>query len=204
MKYLLSLTVIGLFLTGCSNEIEHKGEYSWIDDIDIFEEKVPNFFNVNGDFELSSLDQAALERLLKNAKGKGIENIRFMIVSNTPVPIEKQNAMSEYLKTKMAKAGFLNSRIIDSGVCIYKDAKKGVRVDILKYRIDRTNVDLWNEGVGDCDVEKNMPRYGATNNYNLEEMVANRADLISPRKYPGQRTDAAINAMSSLTTSSAK
>lgn len=204
MKYLLSLTAIGLLLTGCSNDSELKGEYSWIDSIDIKEEKVPNFFNVNADFELSSLDHAALERLLKNAKGKGIENIRFMIISNTSVPKDKQQAMSEYLRTQMSKAGFISSRIVDSGVCIYKDAKKGVRIDILKYSIDRTNVDLWNEKVGDCDVEKNMPRYGASNNYNLEEMIANKADLISPRKYAGQRTDAAINAVSTISASAAK
>lgn len=196
MKYFLSLTAVCLILTGCSER-----EFTSLSDfdeteIDITENKTSHFFAVNSNFEMSAGDLAKLEKLLKDSKGEGIENVGFMIVSNSPVLTAQKKSISERVKSKMMRAGFLDSRIVDSGVCIYKDAKKGVRVDVLKYDLQRTDTNLWDDSIGDCDTEKPLPSYRKATNYNLEEMIANSADLIAPRKYKGQKIEQAIKAMS--------
>ena len=203
MKYLLSgLTAVSLLLTGCSEQ-----ELMPIPDleeakIDITENKTSHFFAVDSNFQLSSADKTKLAKLLRDSKGEGIENVGFMIVSDSPVPKFKKIGLSNQVKSQMIRAGFLESRVVDSGTCIYKDAKKGVRVDVLKYDLQRTDVDLWNDSIGDCDPNKPLPRYGSAMNYNMEEMIANSADLIAPRKYKGQNTTQAIKAMSDMGSSS--
>ena len=203
MKYFLGLTACCLILTGCSSESRPTsfGDFEEAK-IDITENRVTHFFSVNNNFEMSASDLVKLEKLLKDSKGEGIENVGFMIVSNSPVLTAQKKAFSDQVKSKMIRAGFLESRIVDSGVCIYKDAKKGIRVDILKYDLQRTDVNLWNDYIGDCDMEKSLPRYGQAMNYNMEEMISNSADLIAPRKYKGQKTESAISAMGEMGSSS--
>lgn len=202
MKYLISLTACCLILTGCS-EIRHTSVSDFEEaKIDITENKVTHFFGVDNNFEMSADDLAKLEKLLKDSRGEGIENVEFMIISNSPVFVAQKKALSDQVKSKMIGAGFLESRIMDSGVCIYKDAKKGIRVDVLKYSLQSTDTSLWNDFTGDCDIEKSLPRYGRATNYNMEEMIANSADLISPRKYKGQKTEDAISAISETGSSS--
>lgn len=199
MKYFLSLTAIGLLLTGCSNEkVESSIKAFEEPEINITEHKFSHFFKVNNDFQMLASDKVKLEKLLRDSKGEGIENIGFMIVSNSPVLKTQRAKLITQIRSQMVKAGFLESRIVDSGICVYKDAEKGVRVDVLKYDLHKTETDLWTESIGDCDSEKNLPDYGKSMNFNLEEMIANSADLISPRKYKGQRTEDAIKAVGSV------
>jgi len=202
MKYFLSLTAIGLLLTGCSNEkVESSIKAFEEPEINITEHKFSHFFKVNNDFQMLASDKVKLEKLLRDSKGEGIENIGFMIVSNSPVLKTQRAKLITQVKSQMVKAGFLESRIVDSGICVYKDAEKGVRVDVLKYDLHKTETDLWTESIGDCDSEKNLPDYGKSMNSNLEEMIANSADLISPRKYKGQRTEDAIKAIGNVSSS---
>lgn len=198
MKHLVGLTAICLMLSGCSSNEFVNDPMLVHRQIDITENKVPTFFNVGNNFELSSGDKIALEKLLKEAKSKGIENVGFMIISDVPVPEERAVAVSDSIKNTMIRSGFMLSRIVDSGVCVYKDAKKGIRVDILKYDIKGSDASLWDYSIGDSDQDKTLPKLNVANNYNLEEMIANKADLISPRKYRGQKTESAVKAMSSV------
>ncbi len=199
MKYFVSLTAVCLLMTGCSTERENVSSYAYDEEkISIKENRTSHLFAVDDSFQMSEEDQVKLSQLLRDSKGRGIENVSFMITSNSPVAKFERVALSNQVRAQMEKAGFLDSRIIDSGICVYKDAKKGVRVDILKYDLKRTNVGEWDDSVGDCDIEKDLPNYGKATNYNTEEMVANPADLISPRKYKGQRATDAITAVSSL------
>ncbi len=198
MKYFVSLAAVCLLLTGCSREIDDMASYSYAEkNIDIKESRTSHFFAVDDNFQMSEEDQVKLVKLLKDSKGRGIENVSFMITSNSPVAKAERVVLSNQVRTQMEKAGFLDSRIIDSGICIYKDAKKGVRVDILKYDLKRSTFDEWDDPIGDCDLEQNLPNYSKATNYNLEEIVANPADLISPRKYKGQKATDAIKAISS-------
>ncbi|MBO6055585.1 MAG: hypothetical protein J6P84_01190 [Alphaproteobacteria bacterium] len=195
MKYFLGLTACCLILAGCSESRPQSFRDFEEAKIDITENKVTHFFGVDDNFQLTVSDREKLEKLLKDSKGEGIENVGFMIISNSPVLAAQKKALSDQVKSKMIGAGFLESRIVDSGVCIYKDAKKGVRVDILKYDLQRTDISLWNDFIGDCDIERSLPHYGRAMNYNIEEIVSNSADLISPRKYKGQKTENAIEAI---------
>ena len=199
MKYFVSLTAVCFLLTGCSNEKVDTTAYSYAEEnIDVKENKTSHLFAVDDNFQMSEEDQIKLVKLLKDSKGRGIENVSFMITSNSPVAKAERVALSNQVRSQMEKAGFLDSRIIDSGICVYKDAKKGVRVDILKYDLKKSIFKEWDNPIGDCDLEQNLPNYGKATNYNLEEMVANSADLISPRKYKGQKATDAITAVSSL------
>ena len=199
MKYFLSLTAVCLLLTGCSSERAEAPSYIYHrEKIDVKENKTSHLFAVDNNFQMSEEDQVKLYQLLRDSKGRGIENVSFMITSDSPVTKFERVALSNQVRSHMEKAGFLGSRIIDSGICVYKDAKKGVRVDILKYDIQKTHIGEWDNPIGDCDLEQSLPNYGKVTNYNLEEMVANSADLISPRKYKGQKATHAIKAVSSL------
>jgi len=198
MKCFLSLTAVCLLLTGCSGGSDNKPPYSYNQEkIDVKENRTSHLFAVDDNFQMSDEDKVKLSQLLKDSKGRGIENVSFIIVSDAPVAKAERTALSNQVRTQMEKAGFWDSRIIDSGICIYKTAKKGVRVDILKYDLNRTNIKEWDDPIGDCDIEQHFPNYGKTTNYNLEEIIANPADLISPRKYKGQKATDAITAISS-------
>ncbi len=202
MKYFMGLTAVCLLLTGCSSEREEAPSYSYNEEkINVKENRTSHLFAVDNNFQMSDEDRVKLFQLLRDSKGQGIENVSFIIISDSPVAKFERVALSNQVRSQMEKAGFLDSRIIDSGICVYKDAKKGVRVDILKYDLKRTNLGEWDDSVGDCDIEKNLPNYSKATNYNLEEMVANPADLISPRKYKGQKATAAISAMSATSSS---
>ncbi len=198
MKCFINLTAVCLLLTGCSTERVEAPSYAYNEEkIDIKENRTSHLFAIDNNFQMSEEDQVKLYQLLRDSKGRGIENVSFMITSDSPVTKFERVALSNQVRSQMEKAGFLDSRIIDSGICIYKDAKKGVRVDILKYDLKRTNLGEWDNPIGDCDVERNLPNYGKATNYNLEEIIANPADLISPRKYKGQKATNAIAAISS-------
>ena len=186
-------------LTGCSSERAGAPSHSYGEEkIDVKENRTSHLFAVDDNFQMSEEDQAKLSQLLRDSKGRGIENVGFIITSDSPIAKSERTALSNQVRSQMEKAGFLESRIIDSGICVYKDAKKGVRVDILKYDLRRTNVGEWDDTVGDCDLDKNLPNYSKATNYNLEEIIANPADLVSPRKYKGQKATDAITAISSL------
>ena len=77
----------------------------------------------------------------------------------------------------MYKEGFIKSRIIDSGVCVYKDANPGIRVDALKYDLKDPNCDEWEDDIGDMDETKPLPKFGYSASYNLNRMIANKADI---------------------------
>lgn len=201
MKRVFSLAAVCLLLSGCSERSALPEDYEY-PKIDITENKTSHFFATDNEFVISNADKEKLKKLLRDSKGEGIENIGFIIVSNSPVLKSQKSVLSSQIKSLMIKAGFLESRIVDSGVCIYKDAKKGVRVDVLKYDLNRTDIGLWTESTGDCDFEKALPNYGKAMNYNMEEMIANSADLIAPRKYKGQRVTDTLNAIGSIGTGS--
>lgn len=201
MKRVFSLAAVCLLLTGCCEKSALPEDYEY-PKINITENKTSHFFATNNEFAISDADIEKLKKLLRDSKGEGIENIGFMIVSNSPILKPQKSALSSQVKSLMMKAGFLESRIVDSGICIYKDAKKGIRIDILKYDLRKTDTDVWTDYVGDCDFEKRLPNYGKAMNYNMEEMVANSADLIAPRKYKGQRVVDALGAIGSIGSSS--
>lgn len=200
MKSVLSFAAFCVLLAGCSSKRTDPpvvGEYDR-SEINVTENKVSQFFSVNNDFQMSDEDKEKLKKLLIDSKGEGIENVGFMIVSNSQISTAQKAQLSEQVKSQMIQAGFMESRIVDSGICVYKDAKRGVRVDILKYDLQRTDTSLWKSFIGDSDIQKPLPKYGNAMNYNMEEMMANNADLIVPRKYKGQQTGQAISAMSDL------
>lgn len=201
MKKVFSLAAVCLLLAGCSERSASPENYEY-PKIDITENKTSHFFATDNEFVISDADIEKLKQLLRDSKGEGIENIGFMIISDSPILKSQKSALTSQVKSLMIRAGFLESRIVDSGICIYKDAKKGIRVDVLKYDLNRTDTDLWTDSVGDCDFEKELPNYGKAMNYNMEEMVANSADLIAPRKYKGQRVTDALSAIGSTGTSS--
>lgn len=163
--------------------------------INVDEQCEYHIFKFDSNFNISDADVAKIEALLKNARADNIENIEFLIVSNSPISIEKQTKIKWRIKTLMYKNEFIRSRIIDRGICVYKYAKPGVRIGILRYKVKEPDCSIWDEYIGDIDTRKNLPRYGVSNAYNLKEMIANTADLTSPRKYPGARVSSAINAM---------
>jgi type IV pilus biogenesis protein CpaD/CtpE len=167
--------------------------------IEAKESRKTYFFETGEDFNLSAEILAKIDNLLLKARQIGTDNIGFMLISDKLIPLESQKKAKKQIRLAMNKRGFINSRIVDSGHCIYKGARLGIRIDILKYETKKPDCDIWSEYVGDTDTNKHLPKCGVSDVYNLGEMIANKADLIAPREYAGQDTQASIAAMSGAT-----
>lgn len=197
-KYLPLLSAL-ILMSACDKQV--KVEDGYIPEfaaIDSQEQCEHHLFLCDSNFNFSDATIAEIEALLKNTRATGIDNIDFMIMANAPVPVETQVRVKEQIRSLMYKHGFIRSRVIDKGVCVYKDAKPGIRIGILQYKVKEPNCDLWSEYIGDTDTNKNLPKYGVSHVYNLEEMIANKADFSAPREYQGTRASDAIGAISSI------
>jgi type IV pilus biogenesis protein CpaD/CtpE len=193
---LLNLIITSLFLLGCEKQyLADDGYIPETIQVDMKEVKNTHFFGTSQNFNIDSNTIEAIDKVLKDTRSAGIDNVGFMLVSSELIPVEAQKQAKEQIYKIMYKHGFMTSRIIDSGTCVYKDAKTGIRIDILKYDIREPNCSPWSEYIGDMDTNKNLPKYGAAITFNTLEMVSNKADFISPRKYKGQEVNAAIAAI---------
>lgn len=166
--------------------------------IEITENPDSHFFELSpGSFNFTEESKQRLESVLKIAQAKGMSNVSFLMISDKPIPLDAQKQIKENILAPMFEYGFMESRILDSGTCIYPKAIPGVRINILDYEIDTPDIGEWTDTIGDADPNKHLPKIGVCHNYNLEQMIANKADLLSPRRYKGQRTQDAIDALSS-------
>ncbi|MDR2781783.1 MAG: CpaD family pilus assembly lipoprotein [Holosporaceae bacterium] len=195
MMKILNLALICLLLIGCEKQyLANDGYVPETIEIEAKEVKDVHFFATPRNFVLDKPTTEAVNKLLKDARAEGIENIGFMLTSDRVITVETQEKAKKQISQLMIKHGFLNSRIINSGACVYKDAKVGFRIDILRYDVKEPNCSTWSEYIGDLDTNKHMPKYGAAAAYNLIEMISNKADFVSPRKYSGPEVSAAVNA----------
>jgi type IV pilus biogenesis protein CpaD/CtpE len=195
MMKIVYFMAINLLLVGCHKQ--YRADDGYIPEtitIDTTETKNINFFPTSDDFNLCDADVTAMSNLFKEALSDGIDNIGFMLVSDKAIPFEVQEEAKKKISFMMGRHGFLDSRIVDSGACVYKGAKTGVRIDLLKYDTNEPDCSKWSEYIGDIDTNKNLPKYGAASAYNFLETIGNKADLISPRKYKGQDVTSAVKA----------
>ncbi|MDR0677615.1 MAG: CpaD family pilus assembly lipoprotein [Holosporaceae bacterium] len=191
-----SSIIIVLSLLGCEKQyLPNDGYIPEKAEIMAKENKQVHFFKTSSNFNLDSADIDALERLFRDTRGEGTDNIGFMLTSDKPIPFSVRENTGKKLRRLMHKYGFINSRIVDSGTCTYQGAKTGIRIDVLKYDVKTPDCSQWSEYIGDTDTNKHLPRYGASDAYNLAEMISNKADLVSPRKYSGQDAASAISTM---------
>ena len=203
MKHLIRLVAMGALLSGCEHQyLADDGHFRETPVVDATENKQTHFLPCGADFSISASLRSQIEKILKDARGQDITNIGFMLVSKQSIPLETQEKVRNTLKQLMRENGFISSRIVDSGIAVYDDARTGIRIDVLSYHVTDPDVGTWTEYDGDCDSNKQLPKYGTSDVYNLGLMIANKADLISPRKYKGQEVDGAIAALSSSGSSS--
>jgi type IV pilus biogenesis protein CpaD/CtpE len=187
-----------LLMLGC--EKQYKADDGYIPEfyeIDTVETKSSQLFTLDNNFNFSDVILSRMNKLLKAARAEGKENVSFVIIANRPVDMDIQEKIRNRVYALLYKTGFINSRIIDSGLCIYKSANTGVRIDILKYEVNPPDCSLWSEYIGDMDTNKNLPKFGMSDAYNLTEMIGNKADFVVPRKYKGPQAAKAIAAIGS-------
>jgi len=154
-----------------------------------------HFFHCSDDFDFEYEEIEDITALVKNAKSKGIDNVGFLLISHKQIPLDSQIKIKKLICRLLHKQGIMDSRIVDMGTCIYADAKNGVRVDILEYQVEKIDTGLWTENIGDTDIRKHLPKFGVSQANALNEMIANKADLVSPRKYKGQEINSAISSV---------
>lgn len=152
-------------------------------------------FRTDSNFNFSPATLKSIDEVLRDAKASGEDNVEFLIISNEPVTAEKQQRIKNQLFSMMYERKFIKSRIKYRGVCVYKTAKKGVRMGILRYKMKELDTNVWTDSIGDIDPTKKIPKHGVSQAYNLEAMVGNKADLVEPREYPGMRAEAAVAAL---------
>lgn len=194
-------TLAGLLLTaGCSEQNINEQQKPFMfnrEEAKVTENQQVHFVSTSNSFELSPAVVKQIVEILNKAKSQNIENIGFMCVSNQPVANSVHNSVRSQLTSLLMKHGFMSSRIIDSGVCVYKGAQYGIRINMLKYDITEPDCSVWDESIGDIDHDKDMPKFGVAHVYNFEQMIANSADIIAPRTYKGQKAQDAIKATNS-------
>lgn len=198
----IPLSVIAcLGLTGCIEDEKLITGPEMIS-IEASEDKESHFFATDSEFRLSDNDVALIESILKDMQVRGESNVGFTLLSDKAIAEDIQETVKNRIRSLMYKYGFINSRIIDSGTVVYESARTGIRIDVLRYNVKNIDLNQWDDSPGDCSIKKGLPKYGTTSSYNLVEMIANKADLIAPRKYRGQRTKDAIASMDSSPSSS--
>ncbi|MDR0580745.1 MAG: CpaD family pilus assembly lipoprotein [Holosporaceae bacterium] len=196
-KYLLIFFAVSLFLAGCKKQyLPNDGYIPEVIRIDAQEVKKSYFFGCSQRFNVNPNFWEAIDKFLEDVHREE-DNIGFMLLSHQSIPVEIQEKVKNQLYALMYKHGFIGSRIINFGICIYKDAKTGIRIDVLKYDVKKPNCNQWVEYIGDTDTNKNLPKYGAAGTYNMIEMIANKADFAAPRKYKGAEAKTAITAIGS-------
>ncbi|GHU12005.1 hypothetical protein FACS189449_04720 [Alphaproteobacteria bacterium] len=198
-----TLVIAFALLVGCEKQYKvDDGYVPEVCELDVTESKKSEFFELNKKYELSKTDILKIEKLLSDSRAKGIDNTSFAIIVDRPI----ENNIKDKIRNKVLsiayKAGFINSRVIYSGTAVCDGAQSGVRVDVLEYDVKEVDCSPWSEYIGDMDTNKNLPKFGVADKYNLREMIANDADLVVPRKYKGPVTKAATDAMSSSVSTS--
>ncbi|MDR0556122.1 MAG: CpaD family pilus assembly lipoprotein [Holosporaceae bacterium] len=192
-----------LLLCGCEKQyLANDGYVPEIVHVEAKENKKNYFFGTSGSFELTHDIVDAIVEVLKKARSTGVDNIGFRLISDRSIPLKIQENLRKQLSNLMCRHGFLRSRIVDSGTCIYRDAKAGIRIEVLTYDVKEPDCSLWSEYIGDIDTNKHLPKFGAAYTYGLLEQIANKADLVTPRKYRGQDTLDAIAAAKAGSSSS--
>ena len=198
LKYInYAVLVILLAISGChlGPDVASDDFIPEMSNINVSERTDTNFFSSNHDFNFSNEKLAAISDLLKKTRSSGITNIEFLVVSNRALTTQQKNKVRKTILGLMHQHGFINSRIRISGVCVYRDAKPGVRINILRYAVKKPDGNKWSDFIGDVNTNKTIPRMGSSADYNLKSMIANEADLISPRRYRGVRTDIAVSSI---------
>lgn len=197
ISYLVAFTIL-LVLGGCDKQMkmdDYVPDSARVEGEEVGEHHI---FESNANFDFSAKSIAEMDHLLKETMAHGVDNIAFIIVSNKPVSVEHQEKVQKMLMPLMHKYGFMNSRIINRGVCIYENAKPSLRISVLRYQVKEPDCSPWSEYVGDTDTNKNLPKYGFCDVYNLEEMIANKADLVAPRNYKGATGSGAVGAIANM------
>ncbi|GHT94010.1 hypothetical protein FACS1894122_10170 [Alphaproteobacteria bacterium] len=193
--FLVDLSLICVLLVGCEKQYQaNDGYVSKIVELEVSESKESEFFELDRNDYLAHEDIPKIKKFFKDAKARGVNEVSFLITLNKSIKDMAQEKICRRVMTAAYKAGFINSRITNSGILIYEGAKRGVRIDALKYDIKEPDCSPWSEYIGDIDTNKNLPRFGVSDKYNLREMIANDADLVSPRRYKGQAAHDAIRA----------
>ncbi|MDR0678035.1 MAG: CpaD family pilus assembly lipoprotein [Holosporaceae bacterium] len=200
---LINLMLMALILLGCEKQyLADDGYVPEITKIDTKETRKVYFFKSSADFDLHHDIIANIEKLLKNIRSKGIENIGFLLVSNKPISMDIQKKVKKQIRQLICKHGFIDSRIMDFGACIYQNARVGIRIDALKYDVKKIDCSIWSEYIGDTDTNKHLPKCGASIAYNLSEMIVNKADFVMPRKYKGPDAKSAIASLNKASSGS--
>ena len=188
-----------LLATGCETPVNNKAKSDiYREDsmrITATENREIRLIQCKDDFEITDEQKMRFREFLKESREAGAENIAFTIISNRQLTLSKQKEIKESICDLMYKEGFIRSRVIDSGICVYKDATPSIRVDVLHYELDEPDIGEWKEDVGDCDLDKDIPKFGVSNSYNFGKMIANKADLTTPREYRGMSATDAVAAI---------
>ncbi len=201
----LGITLMLLLTTGCETPINKSGSDIDKEDslkITAIENREIHLIQCNKDFKVTNEQKMRFKEFLKESREAGAENIAFTIISDHQLSLSKQKEIKKFVYGLIYKEGFIKSRVIDSGVCVYKDATPSIRVDVLHYELDEPDVSQWNADVGDCNLDKDIPKFGVSNSYNFGKMIANKADLLNPRKYKGMSATDAVSAIGTSSGSS--
>ncbi|MDR1982832.1 MAG: CpaD family pilus assembly lipoprotein [Holosporaceae bacterium] len=195
-RRLANFIVMMLLLPGCEKQyLADDGYIPEVVEINAQENRKVHFFKSSADFDLQHTTIADIEKLLKTVRSEGLDNIGFMLISNGPILMENQKRAKKQIRQLMYKHGFINSRIVDLGICVHKKARVGIRIDVLRYDVQEVDCNPWSEYVGDIDTNKHLPKHGTAIAYNTIEMIANKADFVAPRKYKGSDAKSAIAAI---------
>ncbi|MDR2681509.1 MAG: CpaD family pilus assembly lipoprotein [Holosporaceae bacterium] len=191
-----------LLLAGCEKQYKADDGYVHeIPEITVQKSKNISLFSWSQEKKFPSDVFKKMLIFLHGAKEDGIENIAISIFFPSAVSDEKKEKIKKQVWASAYEAGFIASRILDAGVFSSEDQDIKVYIDLLKYDLQEPDCSLWSEYIGDMDTNKDLPKFGAADRYNLKEMIANGADLVTPRKYKGPHTKNAINAIGTSTTS---
>lgn len=135
-----------------------------------------------GSYGLSPHQRAQVVSFLERYRGVDAQNSRMVIEvpSGSPNEVAAMQAVAE-IRTLMSEVGFKPADVNIEAVAAGADAQAPVRISYLRYVAEGPQCGKWPDNLGASYGNNNYHNMGCATQANFAAMVANPADLITPR-----------------------
>lgn len=187
---ILCAAAAALLLTGCKHMDEGTRVAGWsvIDPSQrhpIMVTQKPTTLSVRvakGSYGMSPHQRAQVISFLEKYRNLDDQNSRMVIEvpSGTSNEVAAMQAVAE-IRALMAEIGFRQSDVNIEAVQSGGDTQAPIRISYLRYEAEGPQCGKFNTNLGSSSDNMNAPNFGCTNQANFAAMIANPADLVSPR-----------------------
>lgn len=186
----VGLAAVAATLAGCSKDADPSRVAGWsvIDPAQrhpIMVTQQPTTLSLRvarGSYGLSPHQRAQVLAFVEKYRAVDAGNSRMVVEapSGSPNEVASMQAVAE-IRALMSEAGFkateINIEVVQAG----GDAQAPIRISYLRYVAEGPQCGKWHSNMGQSSSNLNYPNLGCATQANFAAMVANPADLVTPR-----------------------